>query len=160
MLFRSALAQEIAALKSNSASTTPSLLATSLNVLAALEAKDMNALATYTDPSQGIRFSPYAYVDVANDLVFQTSVFPQLINDTTVYTWGSYDGSGEPMSLTFEAYFDDFVYDADYLNPHVIGLNQIIGQGNSLVNLSTEYPNAEFVEFHFTGFDSQYQGID
>lgn len=27
-------------------------------------------------------------------------------------------------------------------------------------NMSTAYPNGSFVEYHFTGFDSQYAGID
>lgn len=154
------LSQELELLKSSASNASNPLLTASLNVLAALDAKDMNALATYTHATQGIRFSPYAYVDTSTDLVFQSTALGALLNDTTLYTWGSFDGSGEPISLTFDDYFDDFVYDEDYLNPHIIGINQVIGQGNTLVNLSTVYPNAEFVEFHFTGFDAQYQGID
>lgn len=41
-----------------------------------------------------------------------------------------------------------------------VGINQVIGFGNTLVNISDVHPNGSFVEFHFTGFDSQYEGID
>lgn len=136
------------------------LLSSALDVLEALDAKDMNALQALSHPSTPIRFTPYAYVDPNSDLTFAASAFPTLINDPTLYLWGAYDGSGDPMNLTFDAYFDTFVYDEDYLNPHMIGINNVIGQGNSLNNVSSIYSNASFVEFHFTGFDPQYFGMD
>ena len=42
----------------------------------------------------------------------------------------------------------------------MIGNNTAIGSGNIIDNVPTEYPDGEFVEFHFTGFDSQYEGMD
>ena len=36
----------------------------------------------------------------------------------------------------------------------------LIGKGNTLNNIAQVYPNGEFVEFHFTGFDTQYEGMD
>ena len=80
--------------------------------------------------------------------------------DTKVYNWGLYDGSGEPIELSFMDYYETFVYDVDFLNPEVIGINTLIGMGNTYVNISEVYPNAEFVELHFNGIDPQYEGID
>lgn len=149
---------KLEALQSMSSSTN--LLSTAIDVLEALDIKDMTALQSLSHPSTPIRFTPYAYVDTSNDLTFSANAFPTLINDPTIYTWGEYDGSGDPMNLTFDAYLDAFVYDEDYLNPHMIGINNVIGQGNSINNVSSVYPNATFVEFHFTGFDPQYGGLD
>lgn len=149
---------KLEALESMSSSTN--LLSTAIDVLEALDIKDMSALQSFSHPSTPIRFTPYAYVDISSDLTFSASAFPTLINDPTIYTWGAYDGSGDPMNLTFDAYLDAFVYDEDYLNPHMVGINNIIGQGNSINNVSSVYPSASFVEFHFTGFDPQYGGLD
>ena len=35
-----------------------------------------------------------------------------------------------------------------------------IGQGNSLNNIREFYPGSYFVEYHFSGFDPQYAGMD
>lgn len=141
-------------------SSSTHLLSASIDVLNALSTKDMVALTALSHPLTPIRFTPYAYVDPSSDLTFSASAFATLINDPTIYTWGAYDGSGDPLDLSFNDYLDDFVYDEDYLNPHIVGINNTIGWGNSLNNVATAYPNASFVEFHFTGFDPQYDGID
>lgn len=158
------LTEEVATLKAMipeaPAASPPSLLSTALTVITLLKNDDMMGLAPYVHPTLGLRFSPYSYIDMANDQVFTAAQIPGLLADPTVYTWGSFDGSGDPIQLTPAAYFADFVYDEDYANPHMIGNNTIIGTGNTLNNLVTVYPTASFVEFHFTGFDPQYSGMD
>lgn len=42
----------------------------------------------------------------------------------------------------------------------MIGINNIIGKGNTTNNISEAYPQGQFVEFHFTGFNPEYAGID
>lgn len=142
------------------ATSPPSLLSTALTVITLLENDDMTGLAPYVHPTLGLRFSPYGYVDLATAQVFTAAQIPGLLADSTVYTWGSYDGSGDPIQLTPAAYYAEFVYDEDYANPHMIGNNTVIGTGNTLINTVTVYPTASFVEFHFTGFDPQYSGMD
>lgn len=147
-------------LEISSSQSSTNLLATSLDVLDALANEDMTTLSALVHPTLGVRFTPYGYINLTSDLVFTSSAVPNLLADTTLYNWGAYDGSGDPITLTTADYFDAFVYDEDYLNPHIVGVNNIIGTGNSLINISTIYPSASFVEFHFTGFDPQYGGID
>jgi hypothetical protein len=107
-----------------------------------------------------VRFTPYDYVDSQADLVFTATQVAGLAQDNTVYLWGSFDGSGNPINQIYSDYHQSFVYDEDFLNPHMIGINTKIGMGNSLNNVDTAYPNGEFIEFHFTGFDPQYGGMD
>ena len=138
-----------------------SLLTEALNVIEIMANYDIATLNAFVSPVRGVRFSPYAYVNENDDILF----FPgngliNLFNDPTEHIWGSYDGSGEPIELTFSDYYMRFVYDQDFANPHMIGINQAIGTGNTLNNLTDVYPNDAFVEFHFTGFDPQYEGID
>nr|WP_255573408.1 bZIP transcription factor [Anoxybacillus sp. ST4] len=136
-----------------------SLLSVALDAVTALKNKDMNALASYVH-SNGVRFSPYGHVDVQNDLQFSASQLPSLLSSTQVYQWGVYDGSGDPIQLTFQDYFDRFVYDVDFANPHMIGNNVVVGTGNMINNIQQVYSNSSFIEFHFTGFDPQYNGMD
>ncbi len=136
------------------------MLSTALDVVQLLNDENMAAIATYVHPTQGVRFSPYGNVDVSNDQVFTATQVAGLMADAQVYTWGNYDGSGEPINLNFADYFQEFVYDEDYENPHVIGNNVVVGQGNMMINMDSAYIDGVFAEFHFTGFDPQYGGID
>jgi hypothetical protein len=158
------LKEEVASLQENSgtpalAQPSSNLLQSATDVVAALQSQDMTALADLTDPSGGVTFSPYIYVNPGS-LNFQASALSALPNDTTVYTWGTYDGSGDSMDLTFSDYYAAFVYDHDYLSPEIVSFNQLIGTGNMISNLSTAFPNTSYVEFHFSGFDPQYSGMD
>lgn len=136
------------------------VLLSALDVVQALKDKDMTILSSYVHPTLGVTFTPYGYVDITNNLNFSAGSLAPLLGDPTIYTWGAYDGSGDPIALNFNDYYDEFVYDEDYVSPHIIGVNTVIGTGNSINNISTAYSGSTFVEFHFTGFDTQYQGID
>ena len=108
----------------------------------------------------GVRFSPYAYVDVDKDLVFTADKVKKLATDSTLYLWGYYDGSGEPIRLKFSDYYKKFIYDVDFLNAEQVGYNKTLGHGNSLNNSFEVYKNSIIVEYYFSGFDPQYGGMD
>jgi len=138
-----------------------SLLTEALNVMEIISIHDIQTLNAFVSPTRGVRLSPYAYIHENDDMLFSPgNGLINLFNDTTVYTWGSYDGSGEPIELTFTDYYERFVYDHNFANPQMIGINQSIGSGNTINNMIDVYPNDAFVEFHFTGFDPQFEGLD
>jgi hypothetical protein len=137
-----------------------SVLNTALNVAEILKDKDMAALSLHVHPNKGLRFTPYSYVDLQGDLVFTSQQITTLLQSSQIHNWGSFDGTGDPIQLNFNDYYDRFVYDQDYANPHMIGNNVEIGAGNSINNIAQTYPAGVFVEFHFTGFDPQYAGMD
>ncbi len=56
--------------------------------------------------------------------------------------------------------FAEFILDADFASAPRTAVNQIIGRGNSVINLDTAYAGATFVEFHFPGFDPALEGMD
>lgn len=143
-----------------SQASSGSMLMAALTLVEQIADQDFEAVAQFVDPDEGVLFSPYGYVDVNEDLVFFPQDLETAFQDATVYTWGAFDGTGDPIDKTFAEYYDRFIYDQDYASPHLIGNNTIVGTGNTLINLEDVYPDAGFVEFHFTGFDPQYEGMD
>ncbi len=128
--------------------------------LQALKAKDFAALSASVHPDKGVRFSPYAFVDGANDITFSPAQVAGLADDSEIYLWGAYDGSGEPIELNFADYYSKFILSHDFTQAKEVGENEIQGSGNTTNNLSEAYPAAQFVEYHFPGFDPQYEGMD
>lgn len=132
----------------------------SLDVLTAIKNYDMEKLADAIHPDKGVRFSPYGYVDVENNLVFTAEEVKKLADDPKQYLWGYYDGSGEPISLSFSDYHKKFIYDVDFVNAEQVGYNKTLGHGNSLNNSFEVYKNSIIVEYYFSGFEPQYGGLD
>jgi hypothetical protein len=128
-------------------------------VINALAEKDMAFLADFVHPHRGLRFSPYAFVREEHQ-VFMPNELPALVSSEEVYTWGAYDGTGDPIDLIFDDYYQEFVYSSDFANPEQIGVNERIGQGNTINNIGEFYPGSSFVEYHFSGFEEQYEGMD
>jgi len=155
-----ALMEQVELLVNSAENLQKSLLGAAINAMTLISNQDYASLSSYVHPYQGVRFSPYAYVDVENHLSFSAQDIADVPQNKSVHTWGAYDGSGHPIELSFVDYYNRFVYDQEFLTPHIVGINRVIGFGNTLVNISSVYPNGSFVEFHFTGFDPQYDGMD
>ncbi len=128
-------------------------------IIMALKDEDLATLASLVHPDQGVRFSPYTYLR-GEDLVFSAERIQEILADETVYTWGSFDGTGEPIQLTFREYYDRFMYDVDFARPHVVGFSETIGMGNTINNIAEVYAQATTIEYHLEGFDPQFVGLD
>jgi len=132
------------------------------NILATLKSKNYSVFANYIHPIDGIRFSPYAYIDTLHHVRVSRSAFAALANkaDQDMIVWGEFDGTGDPIRMTLNNYIKRFVYDVDFAKPEKSSVNKFISGGNSLNNLSTVYKNCDFTESHFSGFDKKYAGMD
>lgn len=130
-----------------------------LEVMEDIKNKDFDDLSDYLG-EEGLLFSPYGYVDMENAVTLSKSEVDNLDDNNEEYEWGSYDGTGDPIVLNFQDYYEEFIYNQDFLNPEIIGNNVRIGQGNTLENIHETFDNAQYVEFHFSGFDDQYEGMD
>ena len=126
----------------------------------ALPDKNMDALADLIHPDKGVRFSAYTYVGTGKDLTFTAKQIKDLLDDTSEYTWGAYDGTGKSINLTFAQYYEEFVYDKNFDQAEKITYNEIVGQGNTINNIAQVYPDAVTVEFYISGEDPQYEGLD
>lgn len=130
------------------------------DILYDLKTMDMGKLAGYVHPQKGVRFSPYSNVNLQKDVVIKASDLTKYEKDTGKRLWGTFDGSGDPIELTFKDYYKKFIYDVDFLEAPQIVYNQAIQRGNSILNVKEAYPDSSFIEYHYPGFDQQYNGMD
>lgn len=153
---------ETLSIKANPEKTNPQQVITDRanEAILAIKNRDMVKLSALVHPDEGIRFSPYSYVDMKNDIVIPVTRLETIFDDLMNYTWGTYAGSGEPIELNFTEYFNRFIYDQDFANAEEIEYNKIIGRGNLQNNILEAYPGSIFVEYHFPGFDPKYEGMD
>lgn len=155
--------ESASATASSTASAAPSdsqkaLSAAAKDVVEALRDRDLKRLSSWIDPKLGLRFSPYAAMTEA-DQIFKPEALPSFKSQDKI-KWGTADGSGDPIELSFRDYFDKFVYDKDFDTAPSISANKLVGQGNTVYNGQDMYPGSSFVEFHFPGFDDSADGMD
>lgn len=129
-------------------------------VLHALAVQDMQTVAAYVHPEKGVRFTPYTFVNEDDHLVFMPEELENAFASSAEYTWGAYDGSGEPIKLTFAEYYDEFIFDHDYREADQVSYNEQLFTGNATNNAPQVYPGSIIVEYHFDGFEEQYEGMD
>lgn len=129
------------------------------DIMDILRTRDLDRLAKAIDPEQGLRFSPYAHIDSETSQRFDADKLPGF-KDAGKLVWGAYDGSGEPIELTFRDYFEKFVYDQDFASAPKVSVNELVGKGNVAFNGLELYPDASYVEFHYPGFDKKNEGMD
>ncbi|MCC6365549.1 MAG: hypothetical protein IT165_18705 [Bryobacterales bacterium] len=130
-------------------------------VVQALKLRDMNALAAFVHPVQGVRFSPYAFLDKGSNVRMTAAATRQAFGETQKRLWGTFDGTGAPIRMTFAEYYRRFLYDHDYAAaPKMLYDSPPAVKGNTHDNSREEYPNAIIVEFHFPGFQAEREGMD
>ena len=138
------------------------LLKLTQTILLTVKNKNYSAFANYIHPVAGIRFSPYGYVDTANDIILSKAKFIAQAGNPNqdMIVWGAFDGTGDPIRMTLNNYIQRFVYDVDFARPEKRSVNKFISGGNSLNNLDSVYKNCDFTESHFSGFEEKYGGMD
>lgn len=128
-------------------------------VLLDIKNMDLLNLSTFVG-TQGVRFSPYTYINIWSDIVLSTEEVYNGLAMSSTRNRGAYDGSGEPIDLWIGQYFEKFVSDADYANAPEVLYNQVSERGNNMNNIAEVYEGKQRVEFYFPGFDPQYEGMD
>lgn len=136
-----------------------SIMATGKQVLTFLKTQNFKELIKYFS-EDGVLFSPYGFVDTLKSKKLTPDDFLTAINKNWILTWGNADGTGNPIKLTVKSYLNKFGYNADYLNAEAVGFDEVIKKGNTAINLQEIYPNHHFIEYHFSGFDQKYKGMD
>lgn len=135
-------------------------IALTKEILDVIKDKDYDKLTGYIHPADGIRFSPYAYIDTSKDAAGSRSGFSLNAYSDKKFIWGAFDGTGDPIEMTTKEYFNRFVYDADFLNAEKITVNSKSSHGSDFDNLKDIYPGCVYTESYFSGFDEKYSGMD
>jgi hypothetical protein len=121
---------------------------------------DIDKLYSVVHPENGLRFSPYPYIDKKRDRSFTSTELENISGDNKVYTWGVQDGSGDAIKMTFTEYYQNYIYNHDFAEAPEIDKNDTIGSGNMVNNLQSVYPESEYIEYHFPGFEEEFDGMD
>jgi hypothetical protein len=119
-----------------------------LEVVAALKARDTATVARYAHPTQGVRFSPYAFVDPKTDQVWKAEELAGWFADTQTRVWGTEDGTGFDIERTPTAYYERFVFPKDFTTGATVSVNDDQARGNSINNAAQVYPDGVRVEFY------------
>ena len=122
-------------------------------VMALIKEKNMVDLATYVHSSKGLNFSPYVHINIPHDQVFTAGEVADLPGDTTEYNWGYYYGTPVETEIisNFNDYYNEFIYDEDYFNTNIVGVNAVISYGDIIDNIFDQFPDAEYLEFYVHG---------
>ncbi|RXJ02559.1 hypothetical protein DS745_06195 [Anaerobacillus alkaliphilus] len=127
----------------------PTALEAATTIIRALKNEDMATVAVWAHYEKGVRFSPYANVDMETDIVLTRNQLEGFMKDSTKRVWRTSSSLHQQIELTNEEYYKNYVYGVDFMNAEV-ALNQILGQDSSLENLTAVYPREshDFVDYH------------
>lgn len=126
-----------------------------------LRQRDLRELSRLVHPTKGIRFSPYAFINSTLDVKFAASTLRFALESPRRYLWGTFDGTGDQIRLTFAEYYKRFVYDRDFAAASsIIFNNEPKMRGNTHDNSRDQYPSAIVVEYHKTHAEKDQEESD
>jgi hypothetical protein len=154
----SAVVRPAAAVDAPPSATVPAAVGPrAVAVLDALRTKDMRALSTLVHPDRGVRFSPFSYVDASDVLLTRAQILVAM-RGPRVRRWGTYDGTGGPIVMTFAQYHARFIWDVDFTKA---GARPADFGENAIDNAKDFYaPDGVVVEYYFDGGDPRFGGMD
>lgn len=127
-------------------------------VILAIKRRDTARLSAFVHPDKGVRFTPYNYVSITSDLVFSRDRIRNLLLSKKRHVWGDYEGSGDPIRLTFSEYYKIFIYDQDFASMPGVNYNTFNTRG-SADNPWEFYPGAIIVGYYYPGIEGPRGGI-
>jgi hypothetical protein len=126
-------------------------------IISALKKSGWEKFAAYFHPTEGVRFSPYAYVNTVTDVCLTKDEFLNLAKSGNVIVWGEFDGTGDTIRYNLNDYVKRFVMDKPYDTVTERTLNNYVHHGSSLDNLREIYPDVEVVEYYVPGTEEYAQ---
>ena len=123
---------------------------TNQTVIKLIKIRDINALSRYVHPKKGVMFSPYSDLKNNENVTLDKKEMVKIYEKNEELVWGSYDGTGTRILLTFDNYFNRFIYDGDFIE-YEPNYDSIMGTGNTLENMNSVFPNARSVEYYIPG---------
>lgn len=119
-------------------------------VIKLIKNRDISALSKYAHPKKGIMFSPYSDLKNNDNQIIEKKELVKIYEKNEELVWGEYDGTGARILLTFDNYFDRFIYDEDFIE-YEPNYDSIMGTGNTIENMNSVFPYARSVEYYTPG---------
>ncbi|MCA0172434.1 hypothetical protein [Bacillus sp. RAR_GA_16] len=130
-------------------------------VLNALKEKDMEEISRFVHPQRGVLFSPFGTVDTKRAQVLMPAQVKELfqVKNQKQLEWGTEPGKREPIRLTPEAYFDEYVYHAEFSETELVTYDGTYQKKKGNDNIKAIFPNSHFVEFFVPGAE-EFEGMN
>ncbi|MCL1916970.1 MAG: hypothetical protein FWG14_01440 [Peptococcaceae bacterium] len=116
-------------------------------ILPFLKNKELGELAQCVHKDKGVTFSPYAHIE-ENAIKFTADKL-RTLKPTDKFIWSTATPSGLPFNESISNYFEDCVYNRDYIQAPQISIDKLTTHGGALSNIETVFPAAHFVEYYF-----------
>lgn len=130
------------------------------NVLKSVKDKNFDAFVEFVHPTEGVRFSVSAVVDVKHDKSLTKAQILDLKKSKKKTKWAIHEAIGDPINLNINDYFNQYFYDVDYLKLAKNQLNKSTLNPSSPSNIKEIYPSLNYVEFYYAGDGNKYSGLD
>ncbi|ENH96156.1 hypothetical protein J416_12122 [Gracilibacillus halophilus YIM-C55.5] len=130
---------------------TETLLREQANQIVTLLAnEDYQSLASYAHAEKGILFSPSVNLKDRHQTFSQDEI-STFMTDSTVYQWGTEDGSGRAIEMTPKQFHSEYMYPSDYQSADEITFDQFESRGTIKKNIQSYFPESHAVEFYKEG---------
>ena len=130
------------------------------DALAALKNKDGKKLSTMIS-KDWVRFSPYTYVDINQDIVISATDIKDIITNNTEYKRWLEAGSWDPIEMTFSEYRSKYIYNGNFDTEWIKYLNSKWSRNGNMVNtIFASYGNDIILEYYIPGKSKLYDNMD
>lgn len=136
------------------------LISLSNQILDDLATGEFSQFINLVHPTKGVLFSPYGHIDLIHSKPLNRASLSYYYSKDDLLFFGMNDGTGDSIKMDLKNYLKMYVNTPNYIKSKDISLNQIHHSGNELENMSDAFPNADYIEYYFSGFDKQYAGMD
>lgn len=111
--------------------------------------KNFKSLAEMIHPTKHLRVSHTSEIQINSETLINKEQLESLPSDKTKYTWGITDGQGQLVNLTFEEFYEKYIYDVDYAKEAEVIYNKYTQRPNQNNNNVYQIFNSGIVVEYF-----------
>ncbi|MCX6807379.1 MAG: hypothetical protein NTZ80_01030 [Patescibacteria group bacterium] len=130
------------------------------DVMLVIAKKDFQTLSTLIHPWKHLRFSPEPIIEEGTDLTFTSDDIAKISSDSRTYLWSKSKSFRKPLLLNFDEYWNQFVYDHDYLNASEKPVFRNLSNDSKQDIFAKIYPNAEAYDYYFSDSGSNVRNLN
>lgn len=118
------------------------------DIVLAIKEKNFAVLAAHMKAGGKLRFAPYVHLG-STDRRLGSTLVTSFFTTVGVKNWGSEDGTGDPILLTTNQYYNKYIFPADFTTAPSVTYNARVASGNTPSNFASIYPGRAFYEYYF-----------
>ncbi|WP_202081174.1 hypothetical protein [Caldalkalibacillus salinus] len=125
-----------------------------ITIIDILARQNAESLAQEVHPEKGVLFSPYVHIQ-DETVTFDRDQMAAFFEDTNEYTWGLQDGSGHPIEMTPEEYYNNYIFNRDLTQADEVVVDGEEARGSMISNIKEVFPDSRVVEFYLEATEDE-----